>query len=102
MQEKARDQKPEARITPSLIMDYAKVQRERDEAAAELARLRAERDQLLSALVECRDILCSLNTSDGAVKLAYMSAGQIPAAIKRGYLALQKAGHPNAQEGGEI
>lgn len=65
------------------------------------AELLASAPALLEALIECRDLLCSLNTSDGTTKLAYMSATDIPNAIKTAYLALQKAGHPNAQEGTE-
>lgn len=61
----------------------------------------AVHDELIAALAECRDILCSLMTEDAVVKLAYMMPNQIPAAVRRGYLALQAAGHPAAQEGAE-
>src|SRR5438477_655543 len=60
-------------------------------AGAEVQRRFNQKTQsrLEKSLIECRDILCALMTSDGAIKLAYLSATDIPAAIRNGYDALQ-------------
>lgn len=61
------------------------------------ARLEAERDELLSALEQSRDILCAIMANPQA--LPYLLGKDIPAAIKAGYGALQRTGVKNAQEG---
>jgi hypothetical protein len=51
-------------------------------------KMESRAQRLEKSLIECRDILCALNTSDGATRLPYMLANDIPSAIKKGYEAL--------------
>ena len=77
----------------------------RSQSADEILRrynaTQAHAERLSAELVKCRDILCALNTTDSAIKLAYMTANDIPSAIKSAYHALQDFGTTNAQKGGQ-
>lgn len=61
------------------------------------ARLMSASPDLMEALEKSRDLLCALMVWSQDQKIALPFNAEIERAIRKGYDALQKAGHPYAQ-----